>query len=358
MKYLDEFQDKDLAAKLVSKISTFKDPATFMEVCGTHTVSIFRSGIKNLLPSSITLLSGPGCQVCVTPNIEIDKIIWLARNLNHIIVTFGDMLKVPGTYSSLEAERAKGSDIRIIYSPLEALDIARANPFKKVIFLGVGFETTIPAIGLMIETAKQENISNFFLFSTHKIVPPALDALLGSGELNLDGLILPGHVSAIIGTKVYDFISEKYDLPAVVTGFEPLDILQGIEILLDMKNKGIKKIANQYSRVVKEQGNIVAQQVIARVFTPANVSWRGMGMIPMSGLKLNKDYCAYDAEGQFEFPNISSHEPAGCICGEVIRGVKNPKQCQLFKNKCTPENPVGPCMVSSEGTCSAYYKYG
>ena len=355
MKYQDEFRDQALAAKLIERIKNSGIKATLMEVCGTHTVAIFRSGIRSVLPKGIKLLSGPGCPVCVTPNEEIDKAIWLAEQPGNIMVTFGDMLKVPGTNASLEQKRGTGAEVKVIYSPLEAIDIARGNPNKKVIFFGVGFETTTPTVAALIKTAKQENIRNLLLYSVHKLVPPALEALLSMGELKIDGLLLPGHVSTIIGLKPYQFLADKYNISGVVAGFEPLDILQAIMMLIESSEP---KIGNQYIRVVHEDGNHKAVSLMQEVFEPADAVWRGLGLIPLSGLKLRDEYSAFDAEKVFQIPNLNSREPRGCACGEVIRGVKTPLECKLFRKKCTPENPVGPCMVSTEGTCAAYYKYG
>lgn len=360
MKYIAEYRDGQLAQKMLQSLRVRvrgRPVMRFMEVCGTHTVSIFRSGLRTALPREIALLSGPGCPVCVTAQKDIDKAIEIAAKPDTILVTFGDMLKVPGTRSSLQAERAKGADVRIVYSPADALAVARSNRDKKVIFFGVGFETTIPAIALTVKDAYCQRVENFFVLSVHKVMPPPLKALLDGG-VALDGFLLPGHVSTIIGSRSYSFLATTYHVPSVISGFEPLDILQSISMLVDQVIGGKAEVETQYRRVVRDEGNPLAQAAIAEVFEPADAFWRGIGEIPLSGLRLRERYATLDAERVFDIDVSYSKEPAGCSCGEMLRGVKDPYQCKLFAKACTPDHPIGPCMVSSEGTCSAYYHYG
>lgn len=328
-----------------------------MEVCGTHTVSIFRHGIRSLIPSNIKLLSGPGCPVCVTPVEDIDRMIYIAKQPDVILTTFGDMMRVPGTESSLYKAKAEGAIIRMVYSPLDALNIAKDNKDKKVVFFAVGFETTSPLIAATISEADKKNIENFYIYSVHKLVPPALEALVNTEELKLDGFILPGHVSTIIGSRAYEFIPSKYKKACVITGFDADDILHGIAMLLKQIVENDPKVEIQYRDAVKPEGNPKAVEFINRYFEPVDSNWRGIGIIPKSGLKLKKEYSSRDAEKIFEIPPLQSKEPKGCQCGLVLRGVKTPPQCPLFAKLCTPENPVGACMVSSEGSCAVYYKY-
>ena len=359
MKYIDEFRDRKVCEQLAKEISNraIKKDITLMEVCGTHTMAIFRYGIKSFLPSNIALLSGPGCPVCVTPNSEIDKAIAFSRKEEVIITTFGDMLKVPGSRSTLAREKSLGSDIRIVYSPVDALKIAGENPDRIVIFLGIGFETTVPTVAATIKDAKNKKFKNFFVLCCHKLIPPAIKVVLESGEVLIDGFLLPGHVSIITGTGVYKFIAKNYNKGCVVSGFEPVDILQAILMLVKQINEGNYSVENQYTRSVKEEGNLYAKQLMNEVFEPVDSEWRGIGIIPGSGLKLKEKYTQFDAN------NISVkvepvEENSECICGEILRGVKTPLDCSLFGVECLPENPKGPCMVSSEGTCAAFYKYG
>lgn len=360
MKYIDEFRNNQLAQSLAKKIKeTAKDrKTTLMEVCGTHTVAIFRSGIKSLLPENLHLLSGPGCPVCVTPNYYLDKAIAYARLKDTIIVTFGDMLRVPGSSSSLEKEKANGSDIRIVYSTIDALEIAENNPKKKIIFLAVGFETTSPTIAVAIIQAKKKNLKNFYILCGHKIVPPALEALANTKELGVEGFILPGHVSTIIGSRPYEFVAKKYKVSGVIAGFESVDILQAIYMLVKQVTEGKAKIEIQYTRSVKEEGNLKAQSLLKEVFTITDSNWRGIGVIPNSGYKLNDKYSEFNIEENLSAEVEKAKENPGCICGKVLQGLKTPLDCPLFAKVCTPEEPVGACMVSSEGTCAAYYKYG
>jgi hydrogenase expression/formation protein HypD len=328
-----------------------------MEVCGTHTMAIFRSGIKQILPPSINLISGPGCPVCVTSQTDIDRMLSLSRRKNVIIATFADMIKVPGSESSLEKERALGADVRPVYSPLDALEIAKKNPAKEVVFLAVGFETTSPVIASVVSDAKEKKIGNFSIYCCHKIITPAMKALLQAREIKIDGFLCPGHVSSIIGSRAYDFIARDFRIPCVISGFEPADILEAIMMLLRQKKENRSAVEIQYKRAVSVGGNILAQKMLSRVFEPADADWRGLGNIPESGLALAGKYRKFDAAEKFDIKDVPAAEPKNCMCGEVLRGVKTPAQCKLFAKACTPENPYGPCMVSSEGTCSAWYKY-
>jgi hydrogenase expression/formation protein HypD len=328
-----------------------------MEVCGTHTMAIFRSGIKQLLPKNINLISGPGCPVCVTSQSDIDCMLSLVSIKNAVITTFGDMLKVPGTKSSLEKARAAGCDIRVLYSPLDALDIARNNKNKEIIFLAVGFETTSPVIALAVNDARDLKLKNFSVYCCHKLIPPAMAALLNAQEIKIDGFLCPGHVSSIIGIKAYDFIAGEFGIPCVVSGFEPTDILETVLMLLKQAASASASVQIQYKRAVRPEGNIPAQEMLKKVFSPCDADWRGLGIIPHSGLRLNPDYEEYDARLKFRIKASKTPEPKNCLCGQVLRGVKTPAQCKLFAKACNPENPYGPCMVSSEGTCAAWYKY-
>jgi len=330
----------------------------FMEVCGTHTVSIFRSGIRSLLPEEIELVSGPGCPVCVTPVGEIDRAISMAASEDVTLLTFGDLMRVPGTYSSLSQERAMGRDIRVITSPLDALEVAVREPERRIIFFGVGFETTSPAIAAAVKEAKTRGISNFYLISSQRLIPPAMKALLSSGNVKIDGFILPGHVSVIIGREPYSFISSEFSLTGVITGFEALDILEGIYMLLCQYNEGRSEIEIQYKRAVRKEGNPLALKIMNEVFKPVSARWRGLGMIPESGIVLREELKEMDAAEVFNVPYEDRPDPPGCLCGEILQGFKSPPECPLFGTRCVPQDPVGPCMVSSEGSCAAFYKYG
>jgi hydrogenase expression/formation protein HypD len=333
-------------------------PVRLMEVCGTHTVAIFKAGIRQLLPQHVELVSGPGCPVCVTPNDYLDTAIAYSRFSDIIITTFGDMLRVPGSSSNLNAEKAAGADIRVVYSPLESLDIAAANPGKKIIFLAVGFETTAPTAAATILAAEQAGLDNFFVLSAHKVVPPALRALLTAQDVQVDGFLLPGHVSAIIGEAPYQFLVDEYHVPAVIAGFGPLDILQAVYMLAKQINTGNAALENQYSRVVPPEGNPTARQVLSQVYCEAAATWRGIGSIPASGLAVNAKYRRFDAVASLPVEVEITREHQGCRCGEVLRGRIKPAECQLFGKACIPEHPVGSCMVSVEGTCAAWHKYG
>ncbi len=328
-----------------------------MEVCGTHTMAVFRYGIKALLPKNLHLLSGPGCPVCVTANDYIDKAIAYAHQDKTILVTFGDMMKVPGSRSSLSEEASEGAHIRVVYSSLEALEIARKNPSYRVIFLGIGFETTAPTIAASILMASEEKISNYLILSGHKIMPPAMRALVENHQIRIDGFLCPGHVSAITGSKIYEFLAREYRIPCVVAGFEPLDILESIRLLLGQIKSGQARVENEYRRAVTYEGNLKAQQLMEKVFTKQTTSWRGIGKIPQSGLKIRQNYASFDVEAQFPIKIKESEDYPGCICGDILRGLKTPPDCSLFKKVCSPSRPLGACMVSSEGTCAAYFKY-
>lgn len=328
-----------------------------MEVCGTHTMEIARNGLKQLLPPEINLISGPGCPVCVTPINEIDNIIEILKDYDVSIFSFGDMIKVPGSSSSLAYEKSIGKDVVICYSPLYALEFAENNPDKNVIFIAIGFETTAPLSSVIVKRASDKKLRNFFIYCTHKIIPPALEVLLKDKEVRIDGLLLPGHVSAIIGSKPYSFIAEDYKIPGVISGFDPEDILQAIKMILIQLQQKKPKIEIEYKSVVKEEGNTVAVNQILEVFQIQDSMWRGLGSIPKSGLKLKPDFSEFDAKLKFPTKKLNSCEPKGCECGNVLKGIKKPDECKLFAKSCTPDNPIGPCMVSSEGTCAAYYKF-
>ena len=359
MKYITEFRRSELAEGLISQIHRkSKTPVRFMEFCGGHTVTIFRYGIRQVLPETIEMVSGPGCPVCVTANAELDKAIALSQMPNVIIATFGDMLKVPGSRSSLQKAKADGADVRIVYSTMDALKIAEENPGESVVFLGIGFETTAPTIAASVLQAEERGIKNYYILSMHKLCPPVIRTLLDSGEVKLQGLICPGHVSAIIGSYPWEFIAKDYGIPCVVSGFEPLDILQCVDMLVAQVENGESKVEIAYRRGVRPEGNREALKLIEQVFEPYPAEWRGIGEVPNSGLKLKKEYQSFDAELAFDIAPSPAYEPVGCICGDILRGVKTPADCNLFGKACTPEYPVGPCMVSSEGSCSAYYLYG
>ncbi|WAC09119.1 MAG: hydrogenase formation protein HypD [Thermodesulfobacteriota bacterium] len=359
MKFLDEYRDPELAQRLVEKIRNRAIRSLrLMEFCGGHTVAIMKYGLRRLLFPPVELLSGPGCPVCVTANVDIDKAIALAQKPEIILTTFGDMLKVPGSYSSLQKTRAEGGDIRIVYSAQDALEIAQGNPDKKVVFLGIGFETTAPTIAASILEAKSREIKNYYVLSLHKLCPPVIKALLDSGETRLDGIILPGHVSAIIGSYPYEFIPCDYGIGGVVAGFEPLDLLLAVEMLIAQIENQKPTIEIAYRRGVKTEGNKRAREIMEMVFDITEANWRGLGRVQASGLTLKREYQDFDAEASFVLEAAPAKEPEGCVCGEILRGIKTPLNCKLFGKQCTPEQPVGPCMVSSEGSCAAYYLYG
>jgi hydrogenase expression/formation protein HypD len=355
---LSAFKDPALAKGLVHSIEAWApEHATLMEVCGTHTVAIARNGLRAMMPGDTRLVSGPGCPVCVTANKDIDTVIALSRVPNVMIATFGDMTRVPGSTSSLLKEQAEGRSINIVYSPLDALKLAQDNPDKEVVFVGVGFETTTPLVAMAIKRAKDLGLANFSVFAAHKNMPNALDVIVSDPELKIDALILPGHVSTIIGTKPYEFLAEKYGIPGVVTGFEPVDVLQGVAMIMRQLHEGRAEIEIAYSRGVMREGNPVALAAIDEVFDTVDATWRGLGVIEGSGYTIRKEFEQFDAVKRFEPQVEPTQDPKGCRCGDVLRGIMAPDQCPLFRTVCTPENPVGPCMVSSEGSCAAYYRY-
>jgi hydrogenase expression/formation protein HypD len=359
MNHQPKHDEGKLASLLLEKITGLADqPMRLMEVCGTHTVSIFRSGIRSLLPHTVELISGPGCPVCVTPAGEIDRAIALSGRDGVILATFGDLMRVPGSESSLQGERASGAAIRVVLSPLDAVQMAQDDPNRKVVFFAVGFETTSPAIAAAVQEAQRKGLTNFYLLSSQRLIPPAIRALLSGGKVKIDGFILPGHVSVIIGREPYLLISEEFGLPGVITAFEPLEILEGVYMLLRQREEGRTSIEIQYSRAVKEEGNQHALAILNAVFEPVDSRWRGLGVIPKSGLMLREEFSAMDAARAFDIPYAEVEDPPGCLCGEVLQGIHRPPDCALFGTRCTPEEPVGPCMVSSEGSCAAYFKYG
>jgi len=359
LKYISEFRRSELAQGLLTQIQRrSKTPVRFMEFCGGHTVTIFKYGIRQLLPETVDMVSGPGCPICVTANADLDKAIALSQMPGVIVATFGDMLKVPGSDSSLQEAKAGGADVRTVYSAMDALKIAGYNPDKSIVFLGIGFETTAPTIAASVLQAEEEVLRNYYVLSLHKLCPPVIRALLDSGELKLHGLVCPGHVSTIIGSRPWEFIARDYGVPCVVSGFELLDILQCVDMLVDQVEDGRSRVEIAYRRAVRPEGNKQALKLMEQVFEPCPAQWRGMGEVPDSGLKLKKEYQRFDAELTFDIKPVPTREPAGCICGDILRGVKTPADCKLFGKVCTPENPVGPCMVSSEGSCSASYLYG
>jgi hydrogenase expression/formation protein HypD len=353
----EALEAKKLIAAITSRARGLFIPVNIMEICGTHTMDISRYGLRKMLPPGINLISGPGCPVCVTPVEEIDKALEIAGLPHVIITTFGDMMRVPGTRETLTMIKAKGADIRIIYSPEDSLEIAQSSLKKSVVFIGIGFETTSPAVALTVKEAKAKEIRNFYVLPAFKTVIPPMEALLSDKDLRLDGFIAPGHVSAIIGAKPYEYITDKYKIPCVITGFEALDILSGILMIVNQHIKGEGKTEIQYKRIVRYDGNPVANAVIKEVFVPVDSNWRGIGNIPQSGLAFSREYESFDAVKKFRPKTPYSKEPAGCRCGEVLKGAIKPDMCPLFAKKCTPENPVGACMVSGEGSCAAWYKY-
>jgi hydrogenase expression/formation protein HypD len=359
MKFVEEFRNRDLATKLLRRIEEGgagdRDIA-LMEVCGTHTMSIQRYGLRALLPKRIRLLSGPGCPVCVTPNEKVDLAIAYAMSDGVILATFGDMAKVPGSSTSLLKAKAAGGALQIVYSTMDAVKLAEDHPEKKVVFFGIGFETTAPTIAASILEAERRGLSNYCVVSAAKVIPPAMEALL-EGEVRIDGFLCPGHVSVIIGAQAYRRIVDEHGVPCVIAGFEPVDILQAIEMLALQIGDGRAEIENQYKRVVHEEGNAAARRILEEVFETADANWRGIGVIPGTGLRIREAYAKYDAEVALPVEAEETIENKRCICGLILKGVRQPPDCPLFGRKCTPENPVGACMVSGEGACAAYYKY-
>jgi hydrogenase expression/formation protein HypD len=357
MDYLQDYRKKESVLSIAKELKEVsKKEITLMEVCGGHTAAIHRFGLNSLLPPNIRLLSGPGCPVCVSSQHFLDIAIAYSRLPGVIITTYGDLIRVPGSESSLEKEKAAGRDIRIVYSALEALDLAIINPDKNVVFLGIGFETTAPATAAVIVEAKKEKLINFFVLSAHKIMPPVMEALVNDG-VRLDGFIAPGHVSAITGTAIYNDLANIHHLGIVVAGFEPADLMQAILMLVRQIENESPKVEIQYKRVVQNSGNKIAQSLMNEVFELRDDQWRGLGLIPVSGLKIRKAFSEFDAEQNFTVQVSEAIEPKGCICGLILRGLKTPTDCPLFATTCTPSDPVGACMVSAEGTCATYYKY-
>jgi hydrogenase expression/formation protein HypD len=359
MRYIDEYRDTKLLKGLADKIRGYKSVnASIMEFCGGHTVAILKYGIRQVLPEGVRMLSGPGCPVCVTDNSELDRAMEYAKMDGVILVSYGDMLRVPGSKASLSDLRAEGADIRFVYSPLDALTIAEQNVMKKVIFFAVGFETSTPAVAATILKAKTKGLRNFFVYSALKYTLPAAKAILKMGEVRLDGILGPGHVSTIIGYSAWEVLSSEYKIPIVISGFEPLDILISIDMLLNQISNGCAMVENEYRRSVTDKGNREALRLMAEVFEAADVNWRGLGILPESGFKIRKGYADYDAEVCFPVEIGQPSRNEGCRCDEVLRGLIEPIECPLFKGVCTPETPIGPCMVSSEGACAAYFHFG
>ncbi|MFN2644441.1 MAG: hydrogenase formation protein HypD [Burkholderiales bacterium] len=362
MKYVDEFRDRERCAALLAEIgaemAALGRHVRIMEVCGGHTHSIFRYGIEKLLPPSLELVHGPGCPVCVLPIGRVDDCIAIAERRNVILATFGDAMRVPGSKKSLLQARAEGADVRMVYSPMDALALARANRSREVVFLGLGFETTMPSTALTILQAEAEGIDNFSVFCNHITIVPTIEAILDSPDQQLDGFLGPGHVSMVIGTAPYDFVAQRYGKPLVVSGFEPLDVLQSTWMVLRQIAEGRAEIENQYARVVRDEGNGAALEAVLEVYELREFfEWRGLGSIDHSGVRIRSRYARYDAERKFVVPGVSISDPKSCQCGEVLKGVIKPRQCKVFGSACTPEHPLGALMVSSEGACAAYYQY-
>jgi hydrogenase expression/formation protein HypD len=360
MRFIDEYRQSELAKGLADEIARLTgEPLKLMEVCGGHTHTIFKYGIEDLLPPNIEMIHGPGCPVCVIPMGRTDDSITLALHPGVIFTTFGDMMRVPGSKTSLLDAKAAGADVRMVYSPLDALRIAKKNPDRAVVFLALGFETTAPSTAMTVLQAAKEGVENFSVFCNHITIIPALKAMLDSPDLKLDGFVGPGHVSTVIGTRCYEFVPKDYGKPLVVSGFEPLDVLQSVYMIVKQIVEGRAEIENQYSRVVSRDGNRKALEAIFEVFEPRDYfEWRGLGSIAHSGMKLRRKYAAFDAEIKFPVPGLRIADPKACQCGEILKGVKKPWECKVFGTACTPETPIGSCMVSSEGACAAYYNFG
>lgn len=361
MKFADEFRDADIARALSKRIADEAGDKHWkiMEVCGGHTHTIFKYGIEDLLPSNVELVHGPGCPVCVIPMGRLDDGIALAKRPEVIFTCFGDLMRVPGSDGSLLDAKAAGADVRMVYSPLDALKIARDNPDKKVVFYAIGFETTAPSTALTLLRAKAENLRNLFVFCNHVNIIPPMKAILDSPDLQLDGFLGPGHVSTVVGIRPYEFVTRTYNKPVVVVGFEPLDILQGVHMVIQQVLQGRCEVENQYTRVVHDEGNPKALDVLGRVFQlRTQFEWRGLGFISQSGLELREEFDEWNAEKMFTVPGVRVADPKACQCGEVLKGVLKPWECKVFGTACTPETPIGTCMVSSEGACAAYYNFG
>ena len=362
MKFVDEFRDPVAARALVAAIEDLAsrdEPVAFMEICGGHTHTIYRHGLEHLLPDTVDLVHGPGCPVCVIPMGRVDDAIWLAEQPEVTFTMFGDMMRVPGSTGSLLQAKARGADCRVVYSPLDALRIAVDNPDRQVVFFAVGFETTAPSTAVTLARAKALDIDNFTVFSNHVTIAPPITAILDSPQLRLDGFIGPGHVSTVVGTRIYDFVAADYGKPLVVSGFEPLDVLQSVHMLMTQRAEGRCEIENQYARVVRPDGNRQALRLLDETFqVRAEFEWRGLGAIPGSGLAVHPDYARWDAEVRYDVPGNRAADPKACQCGEVLRGLIKPWECRVFGTACTPQTPIGTCMVSSEGACAAYYTFG
>ena len=359
MKFVDEFRDSSLAKPLLAELErSYTKPLRIMEVCGSHTMAIFRNGIRSILPEGFELISGPGCPVCVTSAPHMDAFIGMADLPGVRVAIFGDLFRVPGTSGSLAEASSRGAKVDIVYSPMDALELAVQHPDEDVVFLGVGFETTTPGIAATIMAARVRKINNFTVFSTQKTMPPPLIALLDDPELKINGLLCPGHVSSIIGAGAYQPLVEKYNLACVVAGFETTDLLNGLILLARQIGKGKVAVENTYPRAVSWEGNPRAQKMVYEIFEPADMEWRGLGVIPESGLKIRDEFGEFDAEKRFDITLPEAEEAKGCMCGDILKGKGIPPDCPLFDTRCTPANPIGPCMVSSEGTCAAYHKYG
>jgi hydrogenase expression/formation protein HypD len=361
MRYVDEFRDPELITKASEEIRRLAEPRRhyrIMEVCGGHTHAIYRFGLKDILPDNIELIHGPGCPVCVLPMGRIDDGLAIAQKGDAIFAAFGDMMRVPGTHGSPFEHKARGTDVRIVYSPADALQIARKNPERHVIFFAIGFETTAPSTALTLMRAKREDVHNFSVFCNHVTIVPAIRAILDSPDMRLDAFIGPGHVSTVIGCRPYEWIARAEGKPVVTSGFEPLDLLQSIVMLLRQLRAGEAKVENQYKRVVPWEGNLAALKVMAEVFElRPHFEWRGLGFISQSALRIRKGYAEWDSEQRFDVPDTRVADPKAAQCGEVLKGVLKPAQCKLFGKECTPEHPIGALMVSSEGSCAAYYNY-
>lgn len=358
MRYIDEFRDPGLARSLLARIGAHSTrPVRLMEFCGGHTHAIMRYGLRELLPATIELCSGPGCPVCVTANAELDRAIALARLPGMILATFGDMIRVPGSRESLQDAKADGADVRIVYSGLDALSMAHQHPTRPVVFLGVGFETTIPTVSATILEAEARELPNFSVLSMHKLTPPATRAILDAGEVALDGIIGPGHVTTIIGADAWAFLPTEYGIPVAIAGFEPLDILRAVASLVDMIEAGEAAVVNSYARSVTSRGNVTAREIMEQVFEVCPADWRGLGSVPASGLSIRPQFSHHDAGRAFEVDPGPVREHPGCRCGDVLRGTVIPPECPLFDRACTPVHPIGPCMVSAEGACAAYYQF-
>ncbi|MGC2620440.1 MAG: hydrogenase formation protein HypD [Acidobacteriaceae bacterium] len=359
MKYLDEYRDGDIAAKLVERIRRVQTkPWVIMEVCGGQTHSIVKNGIDHLLPKGVELVHGPGCPVCVTPLEMIDKAHAIARRPDVIFCSFGDMLRVPGSDGDLFSIKSLGGDVRVVYSPLDCLKVAGANPEKQVVFFAIGFETTAPANAMLAWQARQQGIDNLSLLVSHVLVPPAMEAILSSPQNRVQGFLGPGHVCAVVGYAEYEPLAARFHVPIVVTGFEPLDILEGVLMVIEQLEAGRGEVENQYSRILNRGGNRPAQDLIAKVFEVSDRKWRGVGTIPGSGFQLRDEFRDLDAEHRFNVSAIDTQEPAACIAGLILQGIKKPHDCPAFGTACNPQHPLGATMVSAEGACAAYYAYG